>query len=126
MAERPMSEPLISVVIPFLNEEGSLNELHSRLTTVLGNMCVDYELIFVDDGSRDRSNSIVLALKSKDSRVRLITLRRNQGKSAALSIGFQASRGDFVVTMDADLQDDPSEIPNLKTKIEEGFDLVSG
>lgn len=123
-----MSDPIIdlSVVIPFLNEEGSLAELHRRLTEVLFNRGLSYELIFVDDGSRDNSNSIVQGLRETDSLVRLITLRRNQGKSAALEVGFWQSRGRFIVTMDADLQDDPAEIPNLIAKLDEGFDLVSG
>ncbi len=116
----------LSVVIPFLNEEGSLVELHQRLTNVATAQNLNYELIFVDDGSRDASNSIVHELKKSDPRVRLITFRRNQGKSAALEVGFSQSRGNFVVTMDADLQDDPAEIPNLIAKLSEGFDLVSG
>ncbi len=116
----------ISVVIPFYNEEGSLKELYAQLTEALGGMAVEYELIFVDDGSRDSSNALVCELRREDPRVRLITFRRNQGKSAALSIGFQASRGEYVVTMDADLQDDPHEIPHLLSKLQEGYDLVSG
>jgi len=117
---------IITVVVPFLNEEGSLAELYRRLTTTLEEMGLGYELLFVDDGSRDDSNRIVKELRSRDARVRLITFRRNQGKSAALSVGFRQARGEFVVTMDADLQDDPSEIPNLLARLNEGFDLVSG
>ncbi len=116
----------ISVVIPFLNEEGSLDELYQRLISVLGEERFNYELIFIDDGSKDDSNAIIQAIRKSDIRVRLITFRRNQGKSAALEIGFSQSRGKFVVTMDADLQDDPAEIPHLIAKLDEGFDLVSG
>lgn len=116
----------ISVVIPFLNEEGSLEELYRRLTTVLQTDGYNYELIFIDDGSRDNSNSIIQKCREHDAHVRLITFRRNQGKSAALDIGFAQARGGMVVTMDADLQDDPNEIPQLTAKLREGFDLVSG
>lgn len=118
--------PEITVIIPLLNEEGSLQELYDRLTRVLGERGKGYELIFIDDGSRDRSNAILDSIRKSDSRVRLITFRRNQGKAPALSVGFNAARGDYVVTMDADLQDDPDEIPNLVAKLEEGYDLVSG
>jgi len=89
-------------------------------------MGATYELIFIDDGSRDASNSLVLDLRKQDSHVRLITFRRNQGKSAVLGTGFRQARGEIVVTMDADLQDDPAEIPHLYAKINEGYDLVSG
>ncbi len=118
--------PEITVIIPLLDEEGSLQELYDRLTRVLGERGRGYELIFIDDGSRDKSNAILDSIRKKDSRVRLVTFRRNQGKAAALSVGFNAARGDYVVTMDADLQDDPDEIPNLIAKLEEGYDLVSG
>ncbi|MBT3232212.1 MAG: glycosyltransferase family 2 protein [Calditrichaeota bacterium] len=120
------SKVAISVVIPFLNEEGSLPELYKRLTEVLSGMDLHYELLFVDDGSTDDSNKIVKEFRSHDRTVRLFTFRRNQGKSAALSVGFQAAVGNYVVTMDADLQDDPAEIPNLISNLETGFDLVSG
>lgn len=116
----------ISVVIPFYDEEGSLLQLYDQLTHVLGEMGGSYEILFIDDGSTDQSNRIILDLRERDNRVRLISFRRNQGKSAALSVGFQSACGRFVVTMDADLQDDPAEIPALATKLEGGFDLVSG
>lgn len=116
----------ISVVIPFLNEEGSLVELYERLIEVLGKLNARYELIFIDDGSTDNSNKLVKDLRTNNSSVKLFTFRRNQGKSAALSVGFQAAVGKYVVTMDADLQDDPAEIPNLIEQLEKGYDLVSG
>ncbi|MFH0766019.1 MAG: glycosyltransferase family 2 protein [Calditrichota bacterium] len=121
-----MPEVDLTVVVPFLNEEGSLRELHRQLTEILKNLTISYELLFVDDGSRDGSNRIMQTLRDEDSHVRLITFRRNQGKSAALAVGFQHSKGNYIVTMDADLQDDPAEIPHLISKLEEGFDLVSG
>ncbi len=116
----------ISVVIPLYNEEGSIQALYTSLTKALGDYGKNYELIFIDDGSRDSSNEKLLVLRELDRHVRLITFRRNQGKSAALSIGFRGAQGEYVVTLDADLQDDPKEIPNLIAKLEQGSDLVSG
>lgn len=116
----------ISVVIPFFNEEESLEKLYAKVHDVLVDLGYSYELIFVDDGSNDGSNDIVMGLREKDDCVRLITFRRNRGKSAALSVGFKAAAGRYIVTMDADLQDDPEEIPNLVARLEEGYDLVSG
>ena len=120
------AEIYLSVVVPLFNEEGSLPELHRRLTEVLSELGHPYELLFIDDGSTDRSNEVLLSLRKDDRHIRLITFRRNRGKSAALGIGFQAARGQYAVTMDADLQDDPAEIPHLIEKLEEGHDLVSG
>lgn len=122
----PLSPLEVSVVIPFLNEEESLAELHRRLSETFFSLGRTYELVFIDDGSRDASNQIILGIKRDDPHTRLITFRRNQGKSAALGVGFAQARGRYVVTMDADLQDDPAEIPNLIAKLGEGFDLVSG
>ena len=116
---------ILSVVIPLLNEEGSLVELHRQISQAVESL-KPYEIIFVDDGSDDKSNEIIRNTRSEDASVRLITFRRNQGKSAALEMGFKEARGKYVVTMDADLQDDPAEIGNLVTKLEEGYDLVSG
>jgi len=118
--------PRVSVVIPLYNEAESLPELHSQLFDVFRKTGWSYELIFVDDGSRDESLDVLTRLQAKDPCVRVISFRRNFGKSAALATGFRAVRGTFVITMDADLQDDPAEIPALIGKLEEGFDLVSG
>jgi glycosyltransferase involved in cell wall biosynthesis len=118
--------PQVSVIIPLFNEEESLPPLHAQLTNVLGSRGQSYELIFIDDGSRDKSAEILRELCARDAHVRAISFRRNYGKSAALATGFRAARGDFAITMDADLQDDPAEIPALLAKLEEGYDLVSG
>jgi glycosyltransferase involved in cell wall biosynthesis len=115
----------ISVVIPLYNEEESLPELHRRLTEVMSGLGRDYEVIFVDDGSTDRSLEVLERLGRADARVKVRSFRRNFGKSAALATGFQNARGDYVVTMDADLQDEPSEILKLLAKLGE-YDLVSG
>jgi glycosyltransferase involved in cell wall biosynthesis len=114
----------ISYVIPVLNEEESLNQLYSEI--IQNNPDCEYEIIFIDDGSIDQSYQILSALAAGDKHVKLIRFRRNFGKAAALQLGFQLSEGDFVFTLDADLQDDPTEIPNFIAKLEEGFDLVSG
>lgn len=119
--------PSISVVIPMLNEEESLPELLLQLTPVLEKQTKGrYEVIFIDDGSTDSSFDVVKNANKQNSRIRGTRFRRNYGKSAALSVGFAQARYDVVITMDADLQDDPNEIPRLIEKINEGFDLVSG
>jgi glycosyltransferase involved in cell wall biosynthesis len=115
----------LSVVIPLYNEEGSLRELYDQLRSAIGKIG-RYEIIFVDDGSTDGSMRLLHEIRHRDRRVKIIRFRRNFGKSAALSAGFAHAEGSFVVTMDADLQDDPHEIPNLLYEIKKGFDLVSG
>jgi glycosyltransferase involved in cell wall biosynthesis len=120
------ARPEISVVVPFLDEEGSLEELHRRLTEVLSAVGKPYEIIFVNDGSRDRGPALVDGLAERDAHVGVVHFRRNFGKAAALDAGFRRARGRVVFTMDADLQDDPSEIPNFLAKLDEGYDLVSG
>jgi glycosyltransferase involved in cell wall biosynthesis len=115
----------ISVVIPLLNEEQSLRELHEQLRGVL-NRLGRYEIIFIDDGSTDGSMRVLHEIHHRDKHVKIIRFRRNYGKSAALSVGFEKADGDIVITMDADLQDDPREIPNLVNEIRKGLDLVSG
>jgi glycosyltransferase involved in cell wall biosynthesis len=116
----------ISVVIPCYNEQEALPELFDRLEAVLTEMKVDHEYIFVDDGSTDRTIAVLRALRGRSPRVGVISFRRNYGKSAALNEGFRAASGDLIVTIDADLQDDPAEIPNLLKRVEAGADLVSG
>lgn len=117
----------ISIVIPLYNEEESLPELYRWLKEVIGKQQWTHELLFVDDGSTDGSWKIVEELSAKDPNVRGISFRRNYGKSAALNEGFNAAQGDVVVTMDADLQDSPDELPELFDMVTKGgFDLVSG
>lgn len=116
----------ISVIIPVFNEVDNLRELHSRLSEQLLSITDNYEIIFVEDGSNDGSLSVLEELHRNDKRIRVIVFRRNFGQTAALSAGFDYSRGSVIVTMDADLQNDPADIPLLIEKIEEGYDVVSG
>ena len=120
------SNPMLSIIIPLYDEEGSLPELYNKLTSVLKKFNRSYEIIFIDDGSNDRSFRILEKLFQKDENIRVFQFRKNYGKSPALSCGFEQARGKYVITMDADLQDDPDEIPGLIKKMDEGFDLISG
>ncbi|CUT01349.1 glycosyltransferase family 2 protein [Candidatus Chrysopegis kryptomonas] len=123
---RTKEKQLISIVIPLYNEVESLNELYQQINEVVKANKYNYEIIFVDDGSDDGSLDVLKKLRQKDKNVKIISFRRNYGKSAALAVGFEHAKGDVVITMDADLQDDPHEIPNLLKKLNEGYDLVSG
>jgi len=117
----------ISVVIPLLNEEESLPELSQWIERVMDANKFSYEILFIDDGSTDGSWKKILDLQKKNDNIRGIKFRRNYGKSAALNVGFEATQGDVVITMDADLQDSPDEIPELYQMIKEGgYDIVSG
>jgi len=116
---------MISIVIPLFNEQESILDLYSEICNAISSYN-DWEIIFIDDGSSDGSAEKIIDIASKDSKVKLISFYRNFGKSAALSEGFQNANGDIIITMDADLQDDPAEIPNFVNKINEGSDLVSG
>lgn len=119
--------PQISIVIPLFNEDESLTELHQWISKVMTANNFSYEVVFVDDGSTDKSWEVIQKLQATDSHIRGIKFQRNYGKSAALHVGFQATKGNVVITMDADLQDSPDEIPELYKMIaEEKFDLVSG
>jgi len=123
----PEARPMISVVIPLLNEEASLRELADRLAPVLRQMAGEaWEVLFIDDGSTDGSYEVLRELHARDARFGAIRFRTNYGKSAALSVGFARSRGEFVFTMDADLQDDPAELPAMLEMLRGGYDLVSG
>ncbi len=135
-AARPQTVPLadiseppitsLSILIPIMNEEGNLDELYRRLSTELDGIGLPWEIVFVDDGSRDSSWAIVTRLNQADPRVVGLRHRRNFGKAQALANGFRVAQGDVVVTMDGDLQDDPAELPRFLAKLDEGFDLVSG
>lgn len=118
--------PRISAVVPAYNEAESLPQLHRELVAGLDLLGMPWEIIYVDDGSRDGSDRVYEQLCAGDPRVRAILLRRNFGKSAALATGFRAVRGELVATLDADLQDDPAELPRLLEALEGGLDLVSG
>ena len=125
--KKQSNRPLISVVIPTYNEEDSLIELSKQLERVLERESKNnYEVLFIDDGSTDSTFSVMKEINKKNPKFKAIRFRRNYGKSAALSVGFKAAKGAVIITMDADLQDDPMEIPNLMSKIREGYDLVSG
>ena len=117
---------MISIVIPLHNEERSVALLYDELQSALEPLREDWEAVFVDDGSTDGSFSALTRIHDAHDNVRVVRLRRNFGKAAALQSGFAHARGDIVVTIDADLQDDPAEIPRLLAKLDEGFDLVSG
>ncbi len=110
----------------FYNEEENIEELYHRLKEVLDGLGRSYELIFVDDGSRDRTPEILKNIFDLDNMVKVVRLRRNFGQTAALQAGFDASRGKIIISMDGDLQHDPADIPAFLTKLEEGYDIVSG
>ena len=117
----------ISVVIPLLNEDESLNELYDWIAKVMQSNRYSYEILFIDDGSTDNSWKVIESLSKRDSNVKGIRFQRNYGKSQALNAGFKKVKGDVVITMDADLQDSPDEIPELYNLIaKDGFDLISG
>lgn len=125
-AEQTIFRPRVSVVIPLLNEEENLVLLYKEIVAALEPTNEDFEILFVEDGSTDGSFEVLQRLFVADPvRVRVIQFRRNFGKTAALTAGFQNCRGDIVITMDADLQDDPAEIPNMLKKLADGYDLVA-
>jgi glycosyltransferase involved in cell wall biosynthesis len=122
---------LLSFVIPFYNEEDSLDKLHTLIcdhakSAIEARLISSFEICFVNDGSTDGSELVVKTLMRKDPRVKLISFRRNFGKAAALQSGFRHAQGDIIITMDADLQDDPAEITRFIQKLDEGYDVVSG
>jgi len=131
MGEAPFEGPsprrrLLSVVVPLLNEEATLEQLYAELDAALADTGLEWEVVFVDDGSTDGSYRELVRLHAAHLNVRVVRLRRNFGKAAALAAGIDVAAGEIIVTMDADLQDDPAEIPNLLAKLDDGFDVVSG
>lgn len=116
----------LSIVVPIYNEEESITHLYERVTAALANTALAYELILVDDGSSDRSFLLLKDIAGLDARVKVIRFRRNFGQTAAMAAGFDAASGRVVVPMDGDLQNDPTDIPKLLAKIDEGYDVVSG
>lgn len=115
-----------SVVVPLYNEESNVTPLYLRLAQVMGGLEQPYEIIFVDDGSKDRTPQVLCGLSVHDPHIRILTLGRNFGQTAALKAGFDAARGEIIISMDGDLQHDPEEIPAFIAKLEEGYDVVSG
>ena len=125
-AEGPQAAPLLSVVVPAMNEAGNIPALYAAILAVLGPAGISYELIFVDDGSSDGTWAAIADIAAVDPRVVGLRHRRNFGKARGLATGFAAAAGELVLTMDADLQDDPAEIVRFLDKLDEGYDLVSG
>ncbi len=126
-----MVERTLSVVLPVYNEELSLSQLHRELVeqiqaAIQQGLISDYEIVFINDGSSDGSEDRILSIIAENPHACLINLRRNFGKSEALQTGFQHVHGDIIITMDADLQDDPAELIHFLQAIDDGFDLVSG
>src|SRR6202790_3704118 len=115
-----------SIVVPFFNEQENVPPLYMKLTEVMDSIGEPYELVFVDDGSRDNTFKVLSEIYEHDRRVNLVRLRRNFGQTPALKAGFDFARGEVIISMDGDLQHDPEEIPRFLEKIEEGYDLVSG
>jgi len=118
--------PKISVVVPFYNEEDSVEELHTKLTRVLREQDQSYEMIFIDDGSTDGTSAILTKLFAQDESMKVIKLRKNFGQTAALQAGFDYAQGEIIISMDGDLQHDPEDIPIFLEKMQEGYDIVSG
>ncbi|MEO8398542.1 MAG: glycosyltransferase family 2 protein [Ignavibacteriaceae bacterium] len=116
----------LSIIVPLLNEEESIFPLAVEIKKVMRNLNIGLEVIFVDDGSTDNSLKVIKDFCRQDKRFKFLSFRKNYGKSAALHMGFKEATGDVIITMDADLQDDPNEIPGLLKKLEDGFDVVSG
>src|ERR1700736_6314819 len=115
-----------SIVVPFYNEQENIPPLYMKITEVMDGIGEPYELVFVDDGSKDDSFKVLSEIYEHDRRVNLVRLRRNFGQTSALKAGFDFARGEVIISMDGDLQHDPEEIPRFLEKIEEGYDLVSG
>jgi glycosyltransferase involved in cell wall biosynthesis len=116
----------ISIVVPFYNEEDNVREMYARLKNVMDKVGETYELIFIDDGSSDRTGEYLREIFANDPRVVVLKLRRNFGQTPALQAGFDHARGEIIISMDGDLQHDPAEIPQFLAKLAEGFDIVSG
>jgi len=118
--------PKLSVVVPFFNEEDSVGPMHAALTAAIDPLHITYEMVFVDDGSRDRTLEIATGLARRDPRVFVVKFRRNYGQTAAMAAGIEQARGEVIVTLDGDLQNDPADIEQLLAKMAEGYDIVQG
>lgn len=124
--QREQNPPRLSIVVPVFDEAGNLPQLHEELLDVLERGSDAFEVLYVDDGSRDGSQEVLRRLRRGDHRVRLICLRYQAGQTAALAAGFEQARGEILVPLDGDLQNDPADIPMLVAKLDDGFDLVAG
>ena len=120
------SRPQVSIIIPVYNEEENVEALQNHLNKTLDQLKIDYEIIYVDDGSKDRSFALLENIAAQDNRIKVIKFRKNHGQTAAMSAAIDVSNGEIIVPLDADLQNDPQDIPNLLRKIAEGYDVVSG
>src|SRR6204780_2509972 len=126
MRSTPSSSISYSVVVPFFNEQENVSPLYMKLTEVMDSLGEPYELVFVDDGSRDNTFKVLSDIYEHDRRVNLVRLRRNFGQTAGLKAGFDFARGEIIISMEGDLQHDPEEIPLFLAKLAEGYDMVSG
>ncbi len=124
--DSPITKPRYSIVIPAYDEGETLEPLYEQIVEAMNGLEGDFEILFIDDGSKDNTFDVLKSLNQNDPRIRALRFRSNQGKAQALAAGFEEVRGDIVITMDADLQDDPNEISHLVEKMNEGYDLVSG
>jgi glycosyltransferase involved in cell wall biosynthesis len=118
--------PQLSIIVPFYNEEENIGRMHAALVDAVGHIGVSYELVFVDDGSADQTFLIAAGIAEQDPHVRVVKFRRNYGQTPAMAAGIQEARGEVLITMDGDLQNDPQDIPLFLEKIAEGNDLVVG
>lgn len=125
-SQSAVGSPELSLLLPVLDEEENLRPMHAKIKAALDDLGKSAEVIFVDDGSTDRSLEILKEIAASDDRVRVISLRRNYGQTAAMSAGIDAARGEILIPMDADLQNDPADITRLLEKLDEGYDVVSG
>jgi glycosyltransferase involved in cell wall biosynthesis len=126
VASREQVRPKLSVCVPFYNEEESIAPMHRAVVDALGPLGIPFEMVFVDDGSRDSTLAIAVGIAKQDPRVRVVKFRKNYGQTAAMAAGIEAARGDVIVTMDGDLQNDPRDIPQFLELMDQGYDIVVG
>jgi len=126
MLKMAMAQTLLSVIVPVYNEEPNIRPLYEEIVSATNSLDLELEILFVDDGSTDHSLEVLQDLHGRDPRVRVIQFRKNFGQSSAISAGFDLCRGDLVITMDGDLQNDPADIPQILNKLAEGYDIVNG
>jgi glycosyltransferase involved in cell wall biosynthesis len=120
------ADPAISIVVPVYNEEESIGLLYKKIRDACGELRISYEIVFVDDGSRDRTFEMLAVIHKQDPSVKVVRFRKNFGQTAAMAAGFEQARGDLIVSMDGDLQNDPADIPKLLAKLREDYDVVCG